>query len=71
MTDAEQRRLAVRAAVDALPEKQRRVVVLTELGGLRYQAVADILNIPVGTVASRRSGAMKVLEGKLRGLRDG
>ncbi len=69
-TATEQTRLAVREAVERLPEKQRRVVVLTELSGLGYQQVAAILNIPVGTVASRRSSAMKTLKGRLRGLRD-
>ena len=58
---AHQRRLAVRSAVEALPEKQRAVVMLCELGGLRYGQVAEALGIPEGTVASRRHTALKSL----------
>ena len=49
---------AARAAVEALPEKLRRVVMLTELAGLTYTEVAQTLEIPEGTVASRRHAAM-------------
>lgn len=49
---------ALRAAVEALPEKLRRVVMLCELSGMSYQQVADALGIPVGTVGSRRNAAL-------------
>lgn len=52
---------AVRRAVDALPEDLRRVVLLCEVAGMRYQEVADILGIPAGTVGSRRTRAMQQL----------
>lgn len=47
----------VRAAVDALPEKLRRVLVLCEVSGLSYAEIGEILDIPVGTVGSRRHAA--------------
>lgn len=41
------------AAIDALPEEYRLVVLLSDLEGLAYQEVADVLGVPVGTVKSR------------------
>ncbi|MCY1068115.1 sigma-70 family RNA polymerase sigma factor [Nannocystis sp. RBIL2] len=52
-----ERAAAVRAAVDALPEKLRRVLVLCELSELPYADIAAALGIPVGTVGSRRHAA--------------
>lgn len=40
-------------AVDSLPEPFRVVVVLVDLEGFSYQEVADLLELPVGTVRSR------------------
>lgn len=40
-------------AIDALPEEYREVVRLSDLEGLAYQEVADLLDVPVGTVKSR------------------
>ena len=55
---AEERRLLVRASVDRLPEFLRLVVVLAYYQGLKYKDVADILEIPVGTVKSRLHAAL-------------
>ena len=62
---AEERRRAVRAAVDALPEKLRAVVTLCEPAHMSYQEAAAVIEIPAGTVASRRNAAMKRLEAAL------
>ena len=43
----------VQTAVQALPEAARAVVVLREYGGLSYQEISDVLEIPIGTVMSR------------------
>ncbi len=40
-------------ALNALPEKFRKVVELVDLNQLSYQEAADALGIPVGTVMSR------------------
>jgi RNA polymerase sigma-70 factor (ECF subfamily) len=55
----------VEAALLILPEDQRTVFVLTEFHGLPYQAVAQIVGCPVGTVASRKSAALKLLRNQL------
>ncbi len=54
----EERRMLVRASVDRLPEFLRLVVVLAYYQGLKYKDVADILEIPVGTVKSRLHAAL-------------
>ena len=58
----EERRLAVRAAVDRLPDFLRQVVVLGYYQGLKYREIADILNIPLGTVKSRLHAALQRLQ---------
>jgi RNA polymerase sigma-70 factor (ECF subfamily) len=44
---------AVREAVQSLPLAQRQVITLVDLEGFTYASVAEILEIPVGTVMSR------------------
>ena len=51
----------VRNAVDALPEDLKRVVLMSEMGALSHEAIADILGVAVGTIASRRSRAFERL----------
>jgi len=58
----EERRERVRAAVEALPDFLRQVVVLAYYQGLKYREVADILEIPVGTVKSRLHAALARLQ---------
>ena len=59
--------VAVRAAVDALPERLRQVIALTDLAGLSYADVARALEIREGTVGSRRNAALAALEAALKG----
>jgi RNA polymerase sigma-70 factor (ECF subfamily) len=51
----------LRDAVAKLPKEQRAVVVLIGLEGMRYEEVADILGVPIGTVRSRLSRARETL----------
>jgi RNA polymerase sigma-70 factor (ECF subfamily) len=52
----------VRASVDRLPEFLRQVVILAYYQGLKYREIAEILNIPVGTVKSRLHAALVKLQ---------
>jgi len=58
----------VRAAIMKLPDGQRQVVTLVDIEGFTYLEVANILEIPVGTVMSRLCRAHNVLRERL--LRD-
>lgn len=40
-------------AIEALPEEYRMAVVLSDVEGLPYAEVAELLEVPVGTVKSR------------------
>ena len=55
----------MRRALDSLPEALRRVVTLCELTDMGYDEVAAVLEVPVGTVGSRRHAAFKRLEERL------
>lgn len=52
---------SVRRSIARLPEGQRQVVTLVNLEGFSYAEVAEILEIPVGTVMSRLSRARNTL----------
>jgi RNA polymerase sigma-70 factor (ECF subfamily) len=64
--DAREVGAALRAAVAALPEEHREVFALAQGEGLRYQDIAAILGIPVGTVKSRMHAATGLLREHLR-----
>jgi len=57
---------ALRAAIVALPDHHREVVVLHHLNSMRVEEVADVLGVPVGTVLSRLARARGTLHQKLR-----
>ncbi len=52
----------LQAALDALPESMREVIVLHELEGLAYRDVAEVAGIPLGTVMSRLARARQRLQ---------
>jgi RNA polymerase sigma-70 factor, ECF subfamily len=53
----------VRAALDAIPEDFAAAVELHDLEGFKYQEIADVLEIPIGTVMSRISRGRRLLAG--------
>ena len=55
-------------AIASLPEEQRQVILLIGLEGMRYEEVATILGIPIGTVRSRLSRGRETLR-KLMDIR--
>src|SRR2546423_7299590 len=48
-------------AITKLPEEQRSVILLVGLEGMRYEEVAEVLDVPVGTVRSRLSRGREAL----------
>ena len=56
-------------ALARLPDEQRQVILLVGLEGMRYEEVATILGIPIGTVRSRLSRGRDMLR-VLMGMKD-
>jgi RNA polymerase sigma-70 factor, ECF subfamily len=53
-------------AIDGLPEKYKTAFVLRDMQELPYEEVAQIMNIPLGTVKSRVNRARALLKDKLK-----
>ena len=51
----------VHQAIEALPVEYREVLVLRELEGLSYKEIADVADLPIGTVMSRLARAREQL----------
>jgi RNA polymerase sigma-70 factor, ECF subfamily len=60
--NGQENRERVRTAVDQLPEFLRQVLLMAYYQGLKYREIADILEIPVGTVKSRLHAALVRLQ---------
>ena len=56
----------VKRAMDGLPEIFRTAIALRDMEGFSYQEVADMLEIPIGTVMSRLFRGRKLLQESLR-----
>ena len=52
----------LKSALEALPAEFREALVLRELEGLSYKEIADIADVPIGTVMSRLARARKQLQ---------
>ena len=65
MEAAERRRL-LREGMEALPPEMRQMIVLRDVEGMRYEEVAQAMQVPLGTVKSRISRAREKLSGILR-----
>ena len=48
-------------AIERLPREYREPIILREMEELSYQEIAEILEIPIGTVMSRLARARKRL----------
>jgi len=51
--EREERCRQVRSAIAQLPEEYRSVLVLREMDGCCYKTIAEVLDLPIGTVRSR------------------
>jgi RNA polymerase sigma-70 factor (ECF subfamily) len=52
----------VKAAIEALPEQFRMAVLLADVEGFSYKEIAEILDVPIGTVMSRLHRGRKALQ---------
>jgi RNA polymerase sigma-70 factor (ECF subfamily) len=56
---------AIDRSIDELAEHYRQVVVLVDVEGFDYQEVADVLDLPIGTVRSRLYRGRRLLQESL------
>jgi RNA polymerase sigma-70 factor (ECF subfamily) len=55
------RRARIGQALESLPEHHRAIIILSDIQGLSYREIAEVLAIPMGTVMSRLHNARKRL----------
>jgi RNA polymerase sigma-70 factor (ECF subfamily) len=56
-----ERRERIRKGLDSLSEHHRTIIILSDIEGLQYREIAEVLAIPMGTVMSRLHHARKRL----------
>ncbi|QDT38440.1 RNA polymerase sigma factor [Stratiformator vulcanicus] len=61
-----ERRELVWKAIDELSDEFRAVIVLKEIDGLKYDEIAEVVEVPIGTVRSRIHRGRAELREKLR-----
>jgi len=61
LAEAAESAAALRAAIDALPEKYRTVITLYHLQGRQYEEIARVLELPIGTVKTHLFRAKELL----------
>ena len=61
----------LKQAIDALDVQYREVLLLWAVDGLKYREVADVLDIPIGTVMSRLYRARATLRNQLENMHVG
>ncbi len=62
-------REALQTALDSLPVVYREVVLLCDVEEMKYQEIAQVLSVPIGTVMSRIARGRKLLRQMLAGER--
>ena len=65
-----ERRRAVRAALAELPDHYRIALVLFDIEGHSYEAIATALKLPLGTIKSRINRARVALRERLESVRE-
>lgn len=68
VAERHERATLVQEALMELPEYYRAVVVLRHYEDLKFREIAEVLDIPVGTVKSRMATALTKLSNKLKPL---
>jgi RNA polymerase sigma-70 factor, ECF subfamily len=55
----------VKEALESIPEQFRMAVILCDIEGFSYKEIAEILDVPIGTVMSRIHRGRKLLQKRL------
>jgi RNA polymerase sigma-70 factor (ECF subfamily) len=61
----------IQNALDELPEHHRAVILLREVEGLSYEEMAEVLDVPKGTIMSRLFHARKKMQAALSDYMEG
>lgn len=65
LMEGEERRMIMEKAILTLPEAQRIMIVMYHSQGLAYEEIAELTQLPVGTVKSRLNRARLALRDRL------
>ena len=65
--ERKRRAQVVGKAVEKLPLEYREVIIMYHIDGLKYEEIAEILGLPIGTVKNRIFRARKILKEILEG----
>lgn len=60
-------KLILQAAFEHLKERERQLVIMHVLGGLKHRELAEIFNMPLGTVLFKYNAALKKLRKYIEG----
>ena len=60
-----ERQKAVLAAIQSLPDYQRAMILMFHSEGMTYEEIAEVTQLPLGTVKSRMNRARLALKEKL------
>jgi len=71
LTCADDIRGLVDATLESLPPEHRTAIMLREVDGLSYAAIATAMLVPIGTVRSRVFRARDLIDRQLRQVYDG
>ena len=58
-------RLVLEQCLKALDDSERQIVILHAVGGMKHRETAELLGLPLATVLSKYSRAIKKLKSKL------
>jgi RNA polymerase sigma-70 factor (ECF subfamily) len=68
--EREERRQLIEKALAGVPDLFRAALVMKEIDGLKYEEIAKVLDLPIGTVRSRLHRARQEMRRRLKPLID-
>lgn len=68
--EGEERRAEILATLNLLSNEHKSVLILKDMDNLKYETIAEILNVPIGTVRSRLNRARAELRARLKSKED-
>ena len=68
LVERKEKQHIIQKAINSLPVKHRRLVVLRDIEGLSYEEIVEITGNKLGTVKSKLARARELLRKKLKGV---